>query len=273
MTGERKIIRTEQDGQNSSAQPYPGDLRVYGDAGQLARAAAELFVNTAADSIAAHGRFWVALSGGTTPRRLYKLLATSAFSSRVDWGRVGIFWGDERYVPADDPASNYRMTAEALLQHVPIPFMSIYRVPTEIDPPQAAAHTYEHEIRRCFRVFDSVPQFDLIYLGLGTNGHTASLFPHSPALKETSHLVLADFVAEVNTWRISMSAPLLNHGRTLAFLIAGEEKAQVLRDVLLGPRDPERLPAQLIAPEGTLLWMVDEAAATLLSRREERRSA
>ena len=273
MTNERKLIRADEGGQNIWANPYPGDLRVYGDAGQLARAAAELFVTTAADSIEARGRFWVALSGGTTPRRLYKLLATSAFSSRVDWGRIGIFWGDERYIPADDPDSNYRMTEEALLQHVPIPFMNVYRVPTEIDPPQEAAAAYEHEIQHCFRVFDSVPQFDLIYLGLGTNGHTASLFPRSAALKETSRLVLADFVAEVNTWRISMSTSLLNRGRTVAFLITGQEKADVLREVLLGPRDPTRFPAQLIAPEGTLLWMVDEAVAGMLSRAEERRSA
>jgi 6-phosphogluconolactonase len=272
MTNERKLIRGDEGGQNSRANPYPGDLRVYRDAGQLARAAAELFVNTAADSIEARGRFWVALSGGTTPRRLYKLLATSAFSSRVDWGRISIFWGDERYVPADDPDSNYRMTAEALLQHVPIPFTQVYRVPTEIDPPRAAAAAYEHEIRRCFRVFDSVPQFDLIFLGLGTNGHTASLFPRSPALKETSRLVLADFVAEVNTWRITMSKSLLNRGRTVAFLITGQEKADVLREVLLGPPDPARLPAQLIAPEGALLWMVDKAAG-ILSPSEERRSA
>ena len=273
MTNERKIIRADEGGQIGRAHPYPGDLRAYGDAGQLARAAAELFVNTAADSIKARGRFWVALSGGTTSRRLYKLLATSAFSSRVDWSRIKIFWGDERYVPADDPDSNYRMTAEALLQHVPIPFMNVYRVPTEIDPPEAAAATYEHEIRHCFRVFDSVPQFDLIYLGLGTNGHTASLFPRSPALKETSRLVLADFVAEVSNWRITMSPSLLNRGRTVAFLITGQEKAGVLREVLLGPRDPARLPAQLIAPDGALLWMADEASADMLSRSEESRSA
>jgi 6-phosphogluconolactonase len=273
MTNERKLIRADEGGQISRAHPYSGDLRVYGDAGQLARAAAELFVNTAAASIEARGRFWVALSGGTTPRPLYKLLATSAFSSRVDWARIRIFWGDERYVPADDPDSNYRMTAEALLQHVPIPFMNVYRVPTEIDPPQAAAAAYEHEIRHCFRVFDYVPQFDLVYLGLGTNGHTASLFPRSPALKETSRLVLADFVAELSSWRITMSASLLNRGRTVAFLITGQEKAEVLREVLLGPPDPARLPAQLLAPEGKLLWMVDEAAAAMLSRAEERRSA
>ncbi len=250
-----------------------GDLRVYSDAGQLARAAAELFVNTATESIEARGRFRVALSGGTTPRRLYKLLATSAFSSRVDWGRVEIFWGDERYVPGNDPDSNYRMTAEALLQHVPVPAANIHRVPTEISPPAAAASAYEKEIRQSFGDASSIPQFDLIYLGLGTNGHTASLFPHSPALREQSRLVLADFVGEVNGWRITMSAPLLNRGRTVAFLVEGPEKAEVLRDVLLGPVDAERLPAQLVSPEGKLLWMVDEAAASQLPQAEKRRSA
>jgi 6-phosphogluconolactonase len=249
-----------------------GELRVYGDAGQLARAAAELFVNTAADSIAARGRFRVALSGGTTPRRLYKLLATSAFSSRVDWKHVHIFWGDERYVPANDPDSNYRMTAEALLRHVPIPAANAHRVATEISPPAAAAAAYEEQIRQSF-ADSSRPQFDLVYLGLGTNGHTASLFPRSPALREQLRLVMADLVAEVKGWRITMSAPLLNQGRVVVFLVQGQEKAQVLRDVLLGPVDAERLPAQLIAPEGKLLWMVDEPAAAMLSRSEERRSA
>lgn len=253
---------------------YPGELRVYGDAEQLARAAAELFVKVTSESISARGRFRVALSGGSTPRRVYALLAADAFSSRVDWNHIDIFWGDERYVPADDRESNYRMTAEALLQHVPVPSGNIHQVPTEISPPSAAAAAYEDAIRQCFGDSVAVPQFDLIYLGLGTNGHMASLFPHSPALQETSRLVLADFVAEVNTWRISMSVPLLNRGRTVAFLIEGQQKAQVLRDVLLGPRDPHRLPAQFIAPEGKLLWLVDEAAATLVSgTRRERRSA
>lgn len=249
-----------------------GELRVYGDAGQLARAAAELFVNTAADSIEARGCFRVALSGGTTPRRLYELLATTGFSSRVDWGRVGIFWGDERYVPANAPDSNYRMTAEALLRHVPIPAANAHRVPTEISPPSASAAAYEEQIRQSF-ADSSMPQFDLIYLGLGTNGHTASLFPYSPALREPLRLVVADLVAEVNGWRITMTAPLLNRGRVVVFLVQGQEKAQVLHDVLLGPVDAERLPAQFIAPEGKLLWMVDEAAASLLSHSEERRSA
>ncbi len=249
-----------------------GELGVYGDAEQLARAAAELFVALATESIKARGRFRVALSGGSTPRHVYELLSAAEFSSRVDWNHLDIFWGDERYVPADDRDSNYRMTFEALLCRVPVPAANVHRVPTEISPPSAAAAAYEEQIRQFFP--DSyMPDFDLIYLGLGTNGHTASLFPHSPALREQSRLVVADFVAEVNGWRVTMSPPLLNRGRMVAFLVQGQEKAEVLRDVLLGPDHPERLPAQLIAPEGKLLWMVDEAAATLLSRAEERRSA
>ena len=244
---------------------YPGELRVYGGPEQLAVAAAELFAEIAVDSIHERGRFRVALSGGSTPRRVYELLATSTFRNRIDWSHVDIFWGDERYVSAEDRDSNYRMTAEALLCHVPIPGANIHRVPTEVSPPAAAASAYENTIRQSFSRTSSVPQFDLVYLGLGANGHTASLFPHSPALKEASRLVLADFVAEMNSWRISMSAPLLNRGRTVAFLIEGEQKAQVLREVLLGPLDRERLPAQIIVPEGKLLWLVDQAAAVLVS--------
>jgi 6-phosphogluconolactonase len=161
-----------------------------------------------------------------------------------------------------------------LLRHISVPEANVHRVPTEISPAQAAARAYEDDIRRTFGDSASVPQFDLVYLGLGTNGHTASLFPRSPTLQVKSCLVIADFVAEVKSWRISMSAPLLNRGRTVAFLVEGAQKAQVLRDVLLGPRDPERLPAQLIVPEGKLLWMVDKSAAALLSGETgERRSA
>lgn len=257
----------------TSTPPNSGELQVYRDAEQLANAAAQLFLDVARESIKARGRFRVALSGGSTPRHVYELLATPPFSSRVDWNCVDLFWGDERYVPPADPDSNYRMTAEALLRHVPVPLENVRRVPTEISPPSAAAGAYEEKIRRCFRGTASVPQFDLIYLGLGTNGHTASLFPHSATLKETSRLVLADFVAEVDTWRITMTVPLLNRGRAVAFLVEGSQKAQVLREVLLGPRDPESLPAQLIKPEGKLFWMVDRAAAALVLDAGEKRSA
>lgn len=252
---------------------WSGDLRVYKSAEELARAGAQLFVDSAVEAFRVRGRFRVALSGGSTPRRVYELLATPAFSGRVDWDRADLFWGDERYVPADDRDSNYRMTSQALLDHIPVSAANVHRVPTEISPPDAAAGAYETEIRQVFRGINSVPEFDLIYLGLGTNGHTASLFPHSPTLHESSRLVVADFVKEVNTWRISMSLPLLNHGRTVAFLIEGGQKAQVLQEVLLGPREPERLPAQLISPQGTLLWMADVAAAALVSPEGEKRSA
>jgi 6-phosphogluconolactonase len=204
---------------------------------------------------------------------VYELLATPEFNRRVDWDRVDLFWGDERYVPADAQDSNYRMAAQALLDHIPVPPANVHRVPTEISPPPAAARAYEDALRRVFGESAALPEIDLTYLGLGTNGHTASLFPHSPALHESSRLVVADFVSEVNAWRISMTLPVLNHGRIVAFLIEGSQKAEVLRDILLGPRDPERLPAQLISPQGKLLWMVDEAAAALVSRVGEQRSA
>jgi 6-phosphogluconolactonase len=165
------------------------------------------------------------------------------------------------------------MTAQALLDHIPVSPANVHRVATEISPPEAAASAYEAEIRKVFRESASVPQFDLIYLGLGANGHTASLFPGRPSLHESARLVVADFVPEVNAVRISMTLPLLNHGRTVAFLVEGAQKAQVLRDVRLGPRDPERLPAQLISPQGKLLWMVDTAAAALVSRAGDRKSA
>lgn len=249
----------------SSGTAYPEALRVHADAEQVAVAGAELFVTTATAAVRERNRFRVALSGGSTPRRTYELLATSAFRDRVDWERVDFFWGDERYVPANDRESNYRMVAEALLQHVAVPAGHVHRIPTELAPPATAASAYEETIWKNFGKSQAVPRFDLVYLGLGANGHTASLFPHSPALRETGALVFADHVTEVGMWRISMSARLLNHGRTVAFLVAGGDKARVLHDVMIGPRDPERLPAQLIAPRGELLWLADRAAAGLVS--------
>ena len=250
-----------------------GELRVYADAEQLARAAAELFVSQAAEAIQARGRFRVALSGGSTPRRVFQLLATDEFSSRIGWDRVDLFWGDERYVAADDRDSNYRMTADTLLRHIPIPATNIHRVRTEISPAAAAASAYEIEIRQIFQYPSSVPQFDLVYLGLGANGHTASLFPHTSVLGERIKLVEAEFVNEVNQWRITMTLPLINRGRTVAFLVEGQPKAEVVREVLTGSPDPQRLPAEFIAPDGKLLWMMDEAAAALLPGAKKKRSA
>jgi 6-phosphogluconolactonase len=237
------------------------NVEVYDTAEAVARAAADLFVRTAGESIRDHGRFSVALSGGSTPKRAFQLLATKQFSDEVDWSRVHLFWGDERYVPADDANSNYRMTREALLHAIAIPAANVHRVPTELTPPDAAATDYQEEIGRHFGNGAS-PDFDLIYLGLGTNGHTASLFPHSQILHESARWVAAEFVAEVDQWRISMTVPLLNRGRVVAFLVTGADKAGVLREVLVGALDPERLPAQLISPRA--LWLVDHAAAAQL---------
>ncbi len=255
-------------GTNAVRQNVGGELRLCADAEDVARTAADLFVELCAAAIAERGRFRVALSGGSTPWRAYELLAAPGRSSRIDWQRVDVFWGDERYVPADHPASNYRKTREVLLQNVPLPPANVHRVLTELSPPQAAASAYEEAVRNAFGESPGTPRFDLAFLGLGTNGHTASLFPASPLLHETTRLVAADFVEEVNMWRVTMTAPLLNAARTLAFLIAGQDKAQVLRDVLCGPPDIERLPAQLIHPaDGTLLWILDHAASTLVWQR------
>ncbi len=243
-------------------QQSPGSVSIYPDAENASAAAAELFASLAADAIRERQVFRVALSGGSTPKRTYELLATPKFATHIDWQRVHVFWGDERYVPADDAESNYGMAAEALLRHVPIPKGNVHRFRTELQPPAEAARAYEDEIRGHFGT--APPRFDLIDLGLGPDGHTASLFPGSSALNESSRLVIADFVGKTNSWRLTMSVSLINAARVVAFLITGAQKASILHDILLGPRAPDRLPAQLISPQGELRWQVDEAAAALL---------
>ena len=242
-----------------------GAVHVYRDAEEAAAQAAELFAAEAAGAISSRGRFRVALSGGATPRRTYQLLASPPWNSRIAWDRSDFFWSDERYVPADDPASNYRMAGELLLRRAPVPPENVHRVPVEIRPPEAAARAYEETIRGCFENPAGIPQFDFILLGVGINGHTASLFPESSLLSETRRLVAADEVAAAPNWRITMTAPLLNRGRLVVFLTEGGEKAEILRRILRGPYDPQHLPAQLIQPEsGRLIWIADEAAAVLL---------
>jgi len=249
------------------------ELVVLTDTAALAEEAARRFVARSVESVATRGRFRVALSGGTTPRRVFELLATSPFQQRVGWSKVDVFWGDERYVPSDDCESNYRMAAEALLNHIATPGVRVYRVPTEIAHATSAAERYEADVRSCFGEPASVPRFDLIYLGIGPDGHTASLFPHSPLLRENNRLVAADHVSKLNMWRISMTPNLLNQGHTVAFLVEGDAKAEVLRQIIAGPHDPELLPAQVIAPEGELLWLTDRAAARQVVDAKKPRSA
>ena len=236
---------------------------------ELSREAAARFQRLAAESIAAAGRFTVALSGGSTPRALYRLLAEPPSRDAIDWPRVHLFWGDERFVPADHPDSNYRLAREAFITRVPIPPENVHPIPTKGGDPEAAADQYEETLRRFLVPLEGeMPRFDLVLLGLGADGHTASLFPASPALDEDRCLVVATYVPKLAAWRLTLTPPVLRRARHVIFLVCGPDKASPLREVLQGPYAPHRLPAQLVRPEeGDLTWLVDEAAASLLRRR------
>lgn len=239
-----------------------GKVVVVPDPPALYEAAAELFAQSAADSIAQRGRFTVALSGGSTPRALYQLLATDAWRDNIDWSKIHLFWGDERWVPSSDKQSNYRMVKEALLSKVPIPPENVHRIETDRGDPPESAEEYEEEIRK---FFGGDPHFDLDLLGIGTNGHTASLFPHRPTLHISDRLVVADYIDEVKMNRITFTVPLINASRLNLFLAAGADKAEVLKDVLRGPSNSEQLPSQLVrSPQGSLIWLIDEPAAAEL---------
>jgi 6-phosphogluconolactonase len=244
-----------------------GAVEVYSDGDTLIRAEAERIVKLAAEAVAARGRFSLALSGGSTPRPLYELLATPAVASRINWFRVDVFWGDERCVPPEDAESNFRMAREALLDHVPIPPENVYRIAGEADP-HAAARAYEHALRSYFGVAVGPPDrsFDLVLLGMGEDGHTASLFPGTPPVTEEQHWVMANHLTQPrDTWRITLTPVVLNAAGTVTFLVAGASKAKRLCDVLAGPKGV--LPAQRIHPtHGALTWMVDAAAASQLKR-------
>jgi len=246
------------------------DIKILPDAVGLARAAAEHFVTLAAGAIAARERFAVALSGGSTPQALYALLATPEFARRVDWPRVYVFWGDERCVSPGHPDSNYRMAREALLDHVPIPADNIHRIRGEIEPTWAA-----DECERVLQRFFDVPlggekrcaRFDLVLLGMGEDGHTASLFPGTAALGEQKRWVVAHYVDRLHAWRITLTPVAINAAANVVFLVSGLGKAKQLGQVLAGPYQPEVLPAQIVRPtDGRLLWLVDSAAAAHLAR-------
>ena len=256
-----------------SKEVAPPLVNVLPDAAALAAASAERFVVAAEQAIAERGRFVVALSGGSTPRHTFELLAREPRASRVNWSRVFFVWGDERCVPPTDPESNFRMAREALLDHVPVPPGNVHRMHGEEDP-ESAATSYEATLRTLFRTSNGPPSFepgrniDLALLGLGDNGHTASIFPGSAIVNERARWVLSEYVPAVSMWRITMTAPLLNAATEILFLVSGAAKASVLGRVLEGPRDPHELPAQLIAPtHGRIQWMVDRAATAQLENR------
>ncbi|MHB1421780.1 MAG: 6-phosphogluconolactonase [Gemmataceae bacterium] len=241
-------------------------IRIFPDVESLSKAAAAEFVRCAGEAIAARGRFTVALSGGSTPKRLYHLLTAEPFRGQVDWDRVEIFWGDERCVPPDHADSNYRMAHEAMLAHLPIPAENIHRLEAERADRNAAARDYEAVLARVIGVSAGAepPAFDLMLQGMGPDGHTASLFPHTQALEESRRWVVPNRVPQLHTERMTMTRPILNRAREVLFLAAGADKAERLAEVLSGPADPKRLPAQSIQPEGQLLWFVEAAAAARL---------
>lgn len=236
----------------------PPEIKVLPDPMELAREAAERIATAAAHAIGEQGRFSLALSGGGTPRPAYELLAQEPYRSRIDWQKVRIFFGDERCVPPDHPQSNYRMANEALLSRVPIPAGNLFRMRGEIDPHQAAVE-YGQMLKSEF----GDTGLDQVLLGLGPDGHTASLFPGTEALGETRHRCVANFVAKLDAWRITLTAPFLNLSRSVLFLVAGADKAKTVAQVLEGPPDPQRLPAQLIQPAGRLTWLLDSGAAAM----------
>ena len=247
------------------------EVRVVGGAGEISRAAAEELVGRAEEATGQRGVFTVALAGGSTPGSLYALLASEEepFRDRMPWGKTEFFWGDERAVPPEHPDSNYRMAREAMLSRVPAPPENVHRIRAENPDPGAAAEEYERVLRSFFAsrglVANGLPRFDLVLLGMGADGHTASLFPGTGAVREQGRLVVALWVARFSSHRITMTPPLINNAACAMFLVAGEEKAETLRAVLESSFQPDTFPAQAIRPsEGELIWLVDRAAASRL---------
>jgi 6-phosphogluconolactonase len=244
----------------------PPDLRILPDRAALFQAAADEFVRQANAAIKLKGRFPVALAGGSTPKGLYSLLAANP---ALPWEKMYFFFGDERHVPPDHPESNYRMAREALLSKVPIPAGNVFRVPAENPDAGQAAQSYEQTLRQFFQTPPGgFPRFDLILLGMGPDGHAASLFPGGKALRERSGWVVADWVEKFKTDRITLTLPVLNNAAVVMFLVSGEDKAQTLKEVLEGSQPAELFPSKLIRPtDGKLIWLVDQAAASALSAR------
>ncbi len=241
-------------------------VRTLADVEALTEAAAEHILELARAAIADQGRFSVALSGGSTPRHLYARLAEPDLASQIDWSCVHVFWGDERAVPPDHEDSNYRMARDALLDHVPLPPENVHRINSELAPAAAAAE-YEGVLRTYFGALAKkgrplAASFDLVLLGMGDDGHTASLFPGADAIWASKRWVAAYHVDKLDAWRITLTPVAINAAAQVTFLVSGANKAPRLRQVLYGPYQPNVLPAQIVRPEkGRLLWLIDEAAA------------
>lgn len=236
-------------------------IEVAEHADALNHCAAEQFVRLTTEAVEARGRCAVALSGGSTPKNVYQLLAAPAFRARVRWGDIHFFWGDERHVSPDHPDSNYRMAVEAMLSKVPVPPANVHRVRSELPDAERAAREYEETIRACVDRAP-LPRFDVIHLGIGTDGHTASLFPGSAALGERERLCVANWVEKFAGYRITLTLPILNAARAAIFIVTGAAKAPIIQQVLRDRDATPPFPAQLIRPQdGECWWMLDQAAA------------
>jgi 6-phosphogluconolactonase len=245
---------------------HSAEIRVLTTPQELFSAAAEEVVRSATDAINQRGRFTIALSGGSTPKSLFNLLATNARNT-LPWDKMFFFWGDERHVPPSDPDSNYRMANEAMLSKVPVAPGNVFRFPAEDPDAAAVAEAYEKTLRKFFQLGpQDIPKFDLILLGMGPDGHTASLFPGTAALQEKAHLAVANWVEKLKTFRLSLTLPVLNAGRSVMFLVSGTDKASVLHSVLEENVPGDQYPAKLVQPkDGKLIWLLDRASASALS--------
>lgn len=237
------------------------DVRIFADVNKLSLRAAEGVVRTINESVQTNGRFSLALAGGNTPRTLYRLLS-SQFRDQIPWEKVHVFWGDERYVPLGDPHSNYRTARETLLDAVPCPAGNVHPMPTELSDPDTAARDYEETLRNYFS--RDWPRFDLVLLGIGEEGHTASLYPGSPALEETKRWVVAVNVPAEPPRRLTLTLPALSHAAIVYFRVTGSNKAQALHNILNWSPDPKNYPAAGVRlSQGTVIWWVDREAAAL----------
>ena len=243
------------------------DVKIFQNSSELNHYAAEKFVEIGNRAIKENGSFTVALAGGSTPKSLYQLLTTEEYKSRIDWGKVFFFFGDERNVPPEDGESNFRMANENLLEPLQIQEKNIFRWQTEIEEAKKIAENYEKKIREFFDLSEGkLPRFDLILLGMGADGHTASLFPETEALSETKKLAVANAVKKFDSFRLTLSFPVINNAANVIFLITGNEKAETLKTIFEGELQPEKFPAQRVAPEnGNLFWLVEKSAARFLN--------
>lgn len=243
-------------------------IEIFPDTAAIAKRASELFIEAAKAAIADHGVFNVALSGGSTPKALNNLLAAEPLRSQINWANLKIFFGDERHAGPTDPDSNYRMTTETLLSKAPLKPAQVHRIMGEYPEAEKAALEYEQVLRTQFNLSaGQLPRFDLIFLGMGDEGHTLSLFPGTKALHDGGRLVMHNWVGKLYTDRITCTAPVANNSAMVVFMIGGAAKAPALKAVLEGPHEPEQLPSQLIAPaNGQLFFLLDTAASAMLSK-------